>query len=195
MVATLQKTVKQAVLDAGVLQSGHFIFADGDHADIKLEMDNLWNSPENLAIVLDLLTDAKGLPPTDVILGVPRGGQMITQEIVASKRLDLPIALLVRVPGGKKQDFRFVTKQDEELAKSAKSVRIYEDVVTTLSSIAGVVKLLDPKKQDIHSLTIWRRGEVKPEYRMGITDHYLVEEVLSQYSQSECTNKDCKNEY
>ncbi|MDQ5943843.1 MAG: orotate phosphoribosyltransferase [Patescibacteria group bacterium] len=188
-----QKTARQAVLDANVLTKGHFVFADGSHADIKLEMDNLWSSPKNLDIVLDLLANAEGLPPADVVLGVPTGGQLLAQELVRSGRVKAPIAMLERIPGGKKQDFRFVSKEDEQLVMQANSIVIYEDVVTTLSSIAGVVKLLKPLKQDIHSLAIWRRGEVKSKYHQGIKDHYLVEEILPQYVASVCKNTKCRN--
>lgn len=186
-----QKTAKQAVLDAGVLTKGHFVFADGSHADIKLEMDNLWNSPDNLDTILDLLAQAEGLPVADVVLGVPMGGQLLAEELVRSSRVNAPIAMLERVPGGKKQDFRFVSKEDEQLAIQANYVIIYEDVVTTLSSIAGVVKLLNPLKQDIYSLAIWRRGDVKSKYKEGVKDHYLVEEILPQYDASVCRNTNC----
>lgn len=188
-----QKTARQAVLDANVLTKGHFVFADGSHADIKLEMDNLWSSPKNLDIVLDLLANAEGLSPAEVVLGVPTGGQLLAQELVRSGRVEAPIAMLERIPGGGKKDFRFVSKEDEQLAIQANSIVIYEDVVTTLSSIAGVVKLFNPLKQDIHSLAIWRRGEVKPKYRRGIKDHYLVEEVLPQYDASVCRNTKCRH--
>ena len=96
------------------------------------------------------------------------------------------MARLERVPGGAKQDFRFVTTADRELAEAAKSIRIYEDVVTSLSSIAGVVRLLDPDRQTIHSLAIWRRGQVKDAYRRGVSDHYLVEEELPSHPADQC---------
>lgn len=190
---SIQKIAKKAVLDANVLTKGHFVFADGSHADIKLEMDNLWDSPDNLDTILDLLAQANGLPIADVVLGVPTGGQLLAEELVSSGRVKAPIAMLERVPGGKKQDFRFVSKKDEQLASQAHRLLIYEDVVTTLSSIAGVVKLLNPLKQDIYSLAIWRRGEVKPKYQKGVKDHYLVEEILPQYEASLCRNKNCKH--
>lgn len=186
-----QEKAKLAVIDAGVLTKGHFVFADGSHADVKLEMDHLWNSPENLDTILDLLADVEGLPHPDVILGVPRGGQNIAEELEKSGRVKAPIAMLERLPGGKKQDFRFVSKKDEQLAKRAKTVVIYEDVVTTLSSIAGVVRLLNPDQQDIHAMAIWRRGEVKSQYQEGVSDHYLVEEIMPQYDAIDCKNTDC----
>jgi orotate phosphoribosyltransferase len=185
-------SIKQAILKANVIKEGHFVFADGDHALLKLEMDNLWDHDKELTLVLDTLGEAQGLPRADVILGVPTGGQRIAIELVRSGRLDAALAMLERVPGGAKQDFKFATPRDEKLAREARSVRIYEDVVSTLSSIAGVVKLLDSSQQNIHSLAIWRRGKVKPEYRQGVTDNYLIEEIIPSFSVEECPYPGCQ---
>jgi orotate phosphoribosyltransferase len=182
-----QEEIKAAILAADVLKSGHFIFADGGHAQIKLEMDNLWDHPEELSIILGALAGANGLPRADVILGVPTGGQRLALELVDRKLLDVPIARLERVPGGAKQDFRFCSQEDELLARTAKNIRIYEDVVTTLSSVAGVVRLLDPTTQDIHSLAIWRRGKLKEDYLAGVTPHFLVEEELPVFTKEQCS--------
>lgn len=183
--AEVSQRAKQAVIDCHALIDGHFIFADGDHATTKVEMDQIWNHPKSLATILKLLAQAQGLPPADVILGVPRGGQALA-EAIAKGYSDVPMAKLERVSGGSKQDFCFVTAEDRERALKAQAVRIYEDVVTTLSSVAGVVRLLDPDHQSIHSLAIWRRGEVKAKYRQGVTDHYLVEELLPSFAPGEC---------
>jgi orotate phosphoribosyltransferase len=179
-------TAKQAVQQAKAFEHGHFVFADGEHATTKIEMDHLWEHPRELATVLSLLARADGLPPADVILGVPTGGQLLADALAAPAYTGLPIARLERVPGGAKQDYRFTTPADRTLALSAKSPRIYEDVVSTLSSIAGVVRLLDPSRQDIHALAIWRRGRVRDHYRRGVTDHYLVEEAVTNYSPEDC---------
>ena len=173
---TASSQAKQAVLAASVIDRGHFVFAAGNHATVKLEMDHLWEHPPQLATILSLLAKAEGLPPADAILGVPTGGQRLANAL--GKKLHLPVVQLERVPGGAKQDFRFVSAADKILAKSARSPRIYEDVVTTLSSVAGVVKLLNPAAQNIHALAIWLGGEVQPEYAHGVTPHFLVEEPM-----------------
>lgn len=177
---------RAAVLRADVLTEGHFVFADGAHATAKLEMDNLWEHPHELDHILRLLAHADGLPPADVIIGVPRGGQRLAIELNKRGLVHVPVARLERIPGGAKQDFRFLSNTDREIAERAASVRIYEDVVTTMSSIAGVVRLLDPVRQTIHSLAIWRRDEPKAEYRRHVTDHYLVEEYIPNYRPDQC---------
>jgi len=187
--STVAEEVKAAVAEASVLERGHFIFANGDHSLVKLEMDKLWQHPDSLRTVLRFLAEARDLPLCDVILGVPTGGQRLADAV--GLMLQIPVVQMHRAVGGTKQDFCFATAADRDLAARAKSPRIYEDVVTTLSSVAGVVKLLSPQEQDIHSLAIWRRGSVLPQYRMGVTDHYLVEEELEQFAPSECPYPSC----
>lgn len=177
--------VRQAILDAGVRTEGHFVFADGAHATTKMEMDRLFESPKQLDVVLHALASYP-LERAEVMLGVPTGGQRLAEELTGRGLVPVPISNLERIPGGKKQDFRFRTPEDEARARSARTVRIYEDVVTTLSSIAGVVRLLKPEHQEIHSLAIWRRGTPLPHYRHGVRDHYLIEEELPNYPPETC---------
>ena len=180
----IAQLARAAVLNSGVLIEGHFVFADGDHAFQKLEMDNLWEHPDELKTIIQLLAEAEGLPEADLIIGVPTGGQRLAALVVTQTHI--PFIELERVPGGAKQDFQFLNLRDKKRALDAHSPRIYEDVVTTLSSIAGVVRLLNPSLQDIHSFAIWRRGEVKPQYAEGVTQHYLVEEPIETHSPEDC---------
>ncbi|OGK16635.1 hypothetical protein A2690_03405 [Candidatus Roizmanbacteria bacterium RIFCSPHIGHO2_01_FULL_39_12b] len=178
--------IRESILAAGVLINGHFVFADGDHSFNKLEMDNLWDHPNQLALILHALAAAESLPEADVLIGVPSGGQRLVTTMHELGFDERPIAWLERIPDGRKQDFRFRAKADRELALSASSPRIIEDVVTTLSSVAGAVRLLRPDVQEIHALAIWRRGKAKPQYSTGFTAHYLIEEELPTYSPEEC---------
>ncbi|MEK9200625.1 MAG: hypothetical protein AAB909_01490 [Patescibacteria group bacterium] len=178
--------LKNLITSAGVFIKGHFIFANGNHATVKLEMGNLWQDEVALARVLALLAHEMMAVSPNVILGVPTGGQNLAMAVQERHLPRIPFAKLERVPDGKKQDFRFVTPEDRDLAISAKVVAIGEDVVTSYSSIAGVARLLDPDSQALHSFTVWRRGTVSPEYRMGTTDHYLIEELLPSFPPESC---------
>jgi len=149
----------------------------------------LWDHPLELDIVLKALAAAK-LPQAEAILGVPTGGSRLADALVDRGLINLPIINLERVPGGKKQDFRFAAKADEELASRVSKIRIYEDVVSTLSSVAGAAKLF-PNHQ-VHSLAIWRRGKVKKKYQNGIADYYLVEKYIPSFSPNSCPHPDCK---
>jgi len=178
-------TVKTAVLHAKVLREGHFVFANGGHGNIKLEMDKLWESSQDLDLVLHALAQACLILNSDIVLGVPTGGQRLANALGERKLIEVPVLQLERIPGTK-QDFRFKQDSDQEVAQQARRPCVVEDVVTTLSSVARVVRLLKPNLQDIHSLAIWRRGVVSEEYRKGVTDHYLVEQELPVFSREGC---------
>jgi hypothetical protein len=182
--------LKKIVLEANVIEEGHFIFANGNHGLVKVEINHLWEHPSALAAIMEHLAAAEGLPKADLILGVPTGGMRIAEVLTEKYLKGIPLARLERIPGGSKQDFRFCTDHDRNLALSARWPCIYEDVVTSLSSVAGVVRLLNPSVQDIHSLAIWRRGVVDDRYRIGVTDHYLIEEVIPDYVSDKCPRKD-----
>lgn len=184
--------LREAIVDAGVWQEGHFVFANGGHSTVKLKMDRLKNSPEAFQKALLMLAqmdgeddeDAESKP--DVVLGVPRGGQELAEGLVERGLLRVPWARLERVPGGERRDFRFRSVPDRERALDAQRVYIYEDVVTTFSSIAGVVRLLEPDRQDIQARAIWRRGTVHDKYRGAVRDRYLIEEELPVWVAEKC---------
>ncbi len=178
--------IRDAIVRAGVLTDGHFVFVDGDHALVKVEMDKLWDHDEELSLVLEALAHKQGLTKPDAILGVPRGGQKIVEALVARRLVDAPLIHIERVPGGAKRDFQFCSEADRMLAENAKNILMYEDVVSTLSSIAGVVKILQPERQHIESLAIWRRGIPKEKYKVGVTDFYLIEEDVPTFSEQTC---------
>lgn len=183
---SISDIIKAAIHRAHVLTQGHFIFADGAHATLKLEMDNLWKHPEELKTVLHHLAERGEGLSADVVLGVPSGGQQLADGALERGFVARPIAHLERVPGGAKQDFRFCSEHDEQLVRKAQLIVIYEDVVSTMSSIAGVVRLLNPAAQEIHAVAIWRRGTLLPPYSAGIVPHFLVEEEIPMYSPDKC---------
>ena len=154
-------------------------------------MDHLWDHQRELAVVLRALTQVKGLPAADVILGVPTGGQRIANELSARGFVSAPVVSLERITGGRRQEFRFCSEDDRKLALSASAPLIYEDVVSTLSSVAGVVRLLRPEYQDIHAVAVWRRGQVKKQYNNGVATHYLVEEVIPSFLPQDCSYPGC----
>jgi len=184
----IEEETREALDRASVRVAGHFVLAAGGHTDVKLEMDKLQKSPEDLRVVLELLAKFGDSLHPDVILGVPSGGQLLAEEISKLDLVAAPFVEIERVPAGAKQDFRYRDESGERLAMEAERVVIYEDVVSTMSSIAGVVRLLKlgGLQQDIHSVAIWRRGVLTPEYSVGVTPHFLVEEEIPIWTEAEC---------
>ncbi len=147
-------------------------FASGIHATLKADAEKLYRHPKELAVVMGHFAVFPHVQNADVLLYVPDGmRQFITQ---LGKELQKPIIHMIRRPGTTtKYDFTFKTPADKELAISAKTPFIGEDIVTTLGSVAALRSLLSPE-QPVHSLAMLLRGTVKSEYRAGLTDHYLL---------------------
>src|ERR1700683_2028658 len=100
MSAMSTELAKTAVLEAGCLISGHFVFAAREHALQKLELDYLWNHPHELDVILDELARADGLPPADAILGVPTGGQRLAEALAPPSYTRLALIRLVPLRAG-----------------------------------------------------------------------------------------------
>src|ERR1700683_2253232 len=100
MSAMSTKLAAAAVVRAGCLISGHFVFAAREHSLQKLELDNLWNHPRELAVILNQLARADGLPPADAILGVPTGGQRLAEALAPPSYTRLALIRLVPLRAG-----------------------------------------------------------------------------------------------
>jgi hypothetical protein len=162
----------EAMLSVGAFVEGEVTFASGLHATLKVDAEKLYEHPKELAIVMGHFAVFPHVQNADVLLYVPDGMKQFMTKL--GEELQKPVANTIRRPGAtSKYDFIFQTQEDQELALSAKTPLIGEDVVTTLGSVAGLRKLLRPD-QPVHSLAMLLRGEVNPDYRTGLEDHYLL---------------------
>lgn len=169
-----REEVWEALLSAGAFIAGDFTFASGRKASLKINAEVLYEKPRQYAVVLGHVATFPCIEEADVLLYVPNGMRQLTTRL--GQELDKPVAHSKRVAGSKSRyDFQFASDEDRALALGATRVRILEDVVSTLGSVAGMGRLLEPERQEIHSLAYLRRGTVNPVYREGLTDHYLME--------------------
>lgn len=188
--------VWEALLLAGAMRvapkEDPFIFASGLRATLKVNAEALDNKPRQQAVVLGHVATFPCVKDADVLLYVPEGMRNFTN--ILGKEMGKQVVQAARIPeSASRYDFRYKTAEDEEMAVTAEHPTLLEDVVTTLGSVAGMVKIMSPENQDIHSLAFLLRGTVNPEYQIGLTDHYLVErkipleveEFLPQLTESE----------
>jgi hypothetical protein len=168
--------VWEAMLSAGVFIEGECTFASGIQATLKADAEQLYNHPRQLDKMLGLFATFPCVEDADVLLYVPDGMRAFVTQL--GQELEKPVAQTQRRPdSSSKYDFIFRTEEDRDLATSAQLPLIGEDVVTTLGSVAALRSLLGPN-QDVHSLALLLRGSVNPTYRVGLTDHYLLERMI-----------------
>ncbi|MBP7767289.1 hypothetical protein KA068_02105, partial [Candidatus Saccharibacteria bacterium] len=173
----------KALLGAEVFTEGDFVFASGKKATLKVEMDKLYSKPKQLAVILGHFAIHPVVQEADVLLYVPDGMRKFTETL--GNELNKTVAHSMKTPdSASRYDFGFASKEDGELALSARNPVICEDVVTTLGSVAGMRRLLPPE-QTVASLAILLRGTVNPEYKAGLDDHYLLTREIPT----------CKNEF
>lgn len=166
----------QALLGAGVFVEGDFTFASGLQATIKVDAERLYSHPEQLDVILGYFATFPCVRVADALLYVPNGMRKFVTLL--GDELGIPVVATNKKPGAtSKYEFVFASEADAVLATSAQRPVICEDVVTTLGSVAGIRALLRPK-QDVHSLTILLRGTALPEYKVGLTDHYLLQREI-----------------
>lgn len=164
--------VWDAFLSAGVFIEGDFTFASGIKATLKADAEQLYNHPKQLERVIGHFAAYPCVASSDVLLYVPDGMKIFMQKL--GRDLDKPVVLAERDrSSASRYAFIFSSVADRELALNAEHPLIGEDIVTTLGSVAGLRKLLPPD-QDVHSLAILLRGQVNPDYQIGLTDHYLL---------------------
>lgn len=163
----------ESLLSAGVFVEGEFTFASGIHATLKADAEVLYSHPRQYLTVLGHFATFPCFANADVLLYVPDGMRKFITDL--GEVLEVPIAHTKRKPDAQtKYEFEFTSPKDKELALNAERPRVGEDVISTLGSVAGLRSLLR-LDQDVHSLGILLRGEVEPQYRKGLTDHYLLE--------------------
>lgn len=162
----------QAMLRADVFTEGNFTFASGINATLKVDAEKLYDHPRELAVIMGHFALHPSVQNADVLLYVPNGMKKFT--VLLGDRLGKPVAHTMRnSASSSRYDFRYMTSQDERLARTARTPLITEDIVTTLGSVAGVRRLLRPE-QRVFSLAILLRGAVNRQYQEGIEDHYLL---------------------
>src|SRR5690606_15944101 len=91
--------VRQAVLDAGVLERGSFHFS-GDEpgaapANNKLNFDQLFMYPDELRIVVHHLGRVVHSAAPDTLIGIKTGGERLAEEI--NNRPEFPTLPLIRL--------------------------------------------------------------------------------------------------
>lgn len=162
----------EVFVGAEAFVEGNFILASGPEATLKVDAEKVFEHPRLMLNVMGHFALHPSMQEADVLLYVPDGMRKFMS--ILGLVIDKPVAHTQRKLGAtSRYEFEFCSKEDEELARSARRPLIGEDVVTSLGSVAGVRRLLHPE-QDVHSLALLLRGHVNPEYQKGLTDHYLL---------------------
>jgi len=172
--------VWEALLSSAFMEAEEndpFGFNSGPLATVKVDGEQVLDHPRAREVIVGHLEAFPCVRDAEAITYVPDGMKKMAQ-IVASD-LGKTIIHVERVPGGERNDFRFTTPDDEAKAEEVKLITILEDVVTTLGSVAALVKLLNMHgEHSLHMLAYLLRGEEDPAHTADLVRHYLYKRFV-----------------
>ena len=165
--------------DAFITRAGGlpFTFATGQKATLKVDAERLATHPEVLDKFLDLYAAHPCVQEAEVLSFVPNG--MADFGVELGHRMGKRVIHLFRPEGAPRTDIRYVSAQDEALARDVSSVCLVEDISRTGFSahvVASMLRKANPG-MDIHTLSMLQRGPVESAYQAGngsITYHTFV---------------------
>lgn len=152
--------VLEAILDAGVFKikrSGTWKFAGGQHSNNKLDMEEAYQDPRALRLIMQALGRLALPYDADLIVPVADGANQL--GVLLGVHLDLPVAFLQKdkvEPGLK--TFKYRTDKDKKLVERSKRLIVVEDVPNQLTSIHGVLQVLGIGERAIAALGVFNRG-------------------------------------
>lgn len=181
--------VKQAVLEAGVLEIGRFQFSgdteDQTKANNKLNFDNLYDHPESLHIVVHHLGRVVHAAKPDALLGIKSGGERLACKINEDPEfLTLPMIHLdkdeERSVNGKKA-FTFSSPEDKELLEQVDSLVVVEDVFRKFTNTLGVLAVEGVLEKTRLVAGVWDRGFHPSRAPLPVPHEALVTEYIPRW--------------
>jgi len=129
---------KRLLEEAGALLEGHFLLASGLHSDRYIEKMRILENPELAESFIDKMKELS--PETDWFIGPTLGGAIIAFELarITGKKC----AFAERTHEGRALKREFAIKDTDKII-------IVDDILTTGSSILGVVVMIDRSIEDI----------------------------------------------
>lgn len=172
-----------AVLKAGVWRFGELTSAAGKPMNNWFDMPLALKNEHARQLLIPALSRLALRGRPDAVWGVPRGGQIFAEEV--AEDLGLPVIALkaFRIDGGPKQ-FRFLRRENEELAREATDLVGVEDVVNEGGSVWSALQtpLIREKTKRIVACMI--RGDLQHPFDIpvnGVIEELVPNEISSKH--------------
>lgn len=142
--------------EKGVILSGHFVFKEGDHSGIYIAHNVIYSSPLLLNIVKSLIADRFTKKKIHIVIGPADGGNILARKVAEN------IICAKAVKTAKRSGSQFEIEKKDESFVANKNVLIVEDVITTGSSVKGVIREVRRLNGRVVGIgAIWNRGSNK----------------------------------
>ena len=169
---------------AGVIITGHFEFASGQHATTKVEMDNV--TPE-LITHFSLEAVFWGMQfEVDAVAGVPSGGNKFASE--AAKHFAGMGQTVTFFRALKAFEGNFAVDPEVASKVSGKKFLLIDDVTSTGGSLIKLKKRIEDLDGIVVAIfVIWNRGNVQKEVFGNVENFmYIINEAIPSWPQEEC---------
>lgn len=174
--------LRDTILACGVFQKGEITYSNGQVGNNKLEMDKLWQNPEQARQVLHKMGElATGLG-ADCLIGIPNGALVWGEAL--SQSTGIPHANLQKLRA-EQGDSRFAYRSSGQKRHILEHERIVivEDVSRTHSNFRHIVQLSGLREKIVGLVSIWHRGERKYDEdlrTLKIPFLYIVDEYIPE---------------
>jgi hypothetical protein len=158
-----------------------FTFATGQKATLKADAESLDSHPEIIEKLLGLYASHPCVAEADALSFVPNGVADFTDKL--GKLTGKRVIRMFRPPGAPRADMRFMSREDQSLAREVSTVCTVEDISRTGFSAhvtAQVLRAANPGLE-IHTLSMLQRDEVEARYQRGdeaVVYHTFVRQDL-----------------
>jgi hypothetical protein len=145
-----------------------FRFAAGALAEVKGDAERLRHNPKEHGLVMGLLAVHPCVEWADAVSGVANGMNEDAEEI--GDRTGKPVVRMYRPKGAiSRYDIRYVSKEDQSLAREVEKLCFLEDLTSTGSTPwhQGRIIRADNPGVTIHALSEMHRGPINPKYEEG----------------------------
>lgn len=172
-----------------VFEKGHYIYTSGKHGDTYVRKDRIYSDlPKSDKIAQMMANCFSGSEYNiEVVIGPAIGGALLARDV--ARHLFLKTNRRIIPIFAEKENDIFAIKRDYDKIINGKRILIVEDILTTGSSVKGVVRAVQKAGGKIIAVcTICNRGNVKEE---DIGDgsfflHSLFEIHLPSFTPDEC---------
>ena len=176
-----QEEIRALLIDAKVIQSGHFKLNSGVHSNTYLEKFNLLQWPDLTEIICkDIYELTKDLQP-DLIVGPTTGGAIIAYEVARNYRVRSIIA-------EKAENGRVIGR--DYLIEPGEKVLVVDDILTSGQSVFETMDAVKNANGTVVGVAIIADRSMQP-IHFNVPSTSLVKITLENYEENECPL--CKN--
>ena len=171
-----EEKIRKLLIDAKVIQDGHFKLNSGVHSDTYLEKFNLLQWPDLTELICkEIFENTKDLQP-DLIVGPTTGGAIIAYEVARNFKVRSIIA--------ERGDNGRVIGRDYTIEPGEK-VLVVDDILTSGQSIFETIDAVKNANGNVAGVAVIADRSMQP-INFDVPAQSLIKITLQNYEENEC---------